>query len=384
MNQEVSGNNRTNYIPEYLAKNGFVVEKVCSNFNHHTKKHVKNAEVGLPYKLTIIKSLGYKKNVSIKRYISQKIYAVKLSKYLKNVTPPDIIYANVPYLDVANVARKYAKKNNVKFVIDIRDLWPEAFKMVFRIPILKDIVFLPQTIKANRIYKDADNIVAVSDAYKNRALEVNIKAESAITIYLGTELKAFDEFAKKSVNIKENPEEILLGYVGTLGNSYDLETAFDALEILNKRGYKNLRLFVFGSGPLESNYRNYASKLDINILFTGRIPYGEMVPMLMQCNIALNPIRKGAAQSIINKHADYAAAGLPVVNSQECQEYRDLVENFNIGLNVENSNSKDMADKIEILINNKELRKEMGINHRKLAEQRFDREKTYKKILELL
>ena len=42
-----------------------------------------------------------------------------------------------------------------------------------------------------------------------------------------------------------------------------------------------------------------------------------MVGMLGVCDIAVNSISKGAAQSIINKHGDYAAAGLPVVNTQE-------------------------------------------------------------------
>lgn len=384
MNQEISGNNRSNYIPDFFAKHGFEVERISSDFNHHTKKHVVNPEENLRYKVTTIRTLGYKKNVSFQRVINNKLYALRLNKYLKNRTPPDIVYVFVPDLDVANVARKYAKKNKVKFIIDVRDLWPEVFKMVVKIPILNELLFLPQTIQANKIYRDADEIVAVSDTYKNRALMVNQKAKSAITIYLGTELRAFDQWAEKKMELKKNAAEVLLGYVGTLGHSYDLETAFDALQILNQRGYKNLRLLVFGSGPLESHYRKYAESLDISVEFTGRLPYGEMVPLLVQCDIALNPIRKGAAQSIINKHADYAAAGLPVVNSQECQEYRDLVEKFDIGLNVENSNPDDMANKIELLLKNEEMRKEMGVNHRKLAEARFDREKTYLQLLELV
>ena len=38
--------------------------------------------------------------------------------------------------------------------------------------------------------------------------------------------------------------------------------------------------------------------------------YEDMVQTLVQCDIAVNPIIKGAAQSIINKVGDYAAAGL--------------------------------------------------------------------------
>lgn len=53
--------------------------------------------------------------------------------------------------------------------------------------------------------------------------------------------------------------------------------------------------------------------------------YPEMCGRLVACYIAVNPITHGAAQSIINKHGDYAASGLPVVNTQECEEYRNLV-----------------------------------------------------------
>lgn len=62
------------------------------------------------------------------------------------------------------------KINNVRFIIDIQDLWPEAFKMVFKLPIVSDIVFAPFNFLANGIYKRADEIIAVSDTYVNRAL----------------------------------------------------------------------------------------------------------------------------------------------------------------------------------------------------------------------
>jgi glycosyltransferase involved in cell wall biosynthesis len=379
-----NSNNRSNYIPQLMIDNGYSVELVCSNFDHKAKKHVQNEADATQYKVTLINVPGYKKNISIRRYISQKVFSNKLKEYLKKRKKPDAIYIFIPYLGVADVVRKYAKKNGVKLIIDVRDLWPEAFKMVFKIPILNDIVFLPFTIMANRVYKSADEIIAVSDTYRNRALKVNKKVKSAHTIYLGTELKAFDEFARASTENIIDKSDILLAYVGTLGHSYDIETVFDALSILKTRGHNNIKLLVMGSGPLETKFKNYAKMYEINVEFAGRLSYSEMVPRLNSCDIALNPITKGAAQSIINKHADYAAAGLPVVNTQECQEYRKLVEDFNIGLNARNSDAKDMADKIELLINNEGTRKKMGTNHRRLAEERFDRERTYKKIIELL
>lgn len=87
----------------------------------------------------------------------------------------------------------YCKKNNIKFIIDVQDLWPEAFRMVFNIPIISSILFYPMKKKADYIYSIADKIVAVSETYCNRALKANKKVDKGITAFLGTDLKYFDE-----------------------------------------------------------------------------------------------------------------------------------------------------------------------------------------------
>lgn len=76
--------------------------------------------------------------------------------------------------------------------------------------------------------------------------------------------------------------------------------------------------------------------------------------------------------------------GLPVVNTQECLEYRKLVEDYQIGFNSENANAQDFAEKIEMLYNDKELRERLGANNRRLAEEKFDRKHTYLAIKNLL
>lgn len=377
----LESNNRSIYIPKLLASNGHKVEKVSSNFNHFTKEFINSNNIKYGFKITTLNTIGYKKNLSFSRFMSQKIFAYRLGKYLKMRNIPDTIYLFVPSLDVGNVVVKYAKKNRVKLIIDVRDLWPEAFKMIVKNNTLYRLLFAYQIKLANNIYRNANEIVAVSDTYKERATLVN-KLTNGHTIYLGTDIKEFD--SKLEGKRKKNNEIIQLAYVGTLSHSYDLNTAIDAINILKDRGYNNLVLNVYGNGPLENNFREYADRYKVNVNFTGRLSYKELVNSLYQCDIALNPIVKGAAQSIINKHADYAAAGLPVVNSQECAEYRRLIEEFNIGLNCDNSNSLDMADKIEKLIIDESNRIKMGKNHRKLAEDRFDRAKTYKKILEII
>lgn len=382
------GNNRFSYIINELEKNkNNYVELITSSFSHNEKKQrvIDKEELDkINYKITNIYEPGYKKNVSIKRFYSHYIMSKNLGKYLYKLEyKPDVIYCAIPSLDIAKVTAKFAKKNNIKFIIDVQDLWPEAFKMIFNIPILSSLIFLPMKLKANYIYKSADSIVAVSDTYLARALKVNKTYKNAISVFLGTELSYFDKCRSES-KLEKEEDCIQAVYIGTLGHSYDIITVIDAISILNNIYKNNIKLVVMGNGPLREKFENYAKIKKINYEFTGNLDYDKMIEKLCNCDIALNPINKGAAQSIINKVGDYAAAGLPVISTQECEEYRKLIEKYNIGFNCTNGDSRDIANKIEILFKNKNLRETMGYNNRKLAEEKFDRKKTYINIINII
>lgn len=381
------GNNRFNYIAQLFSSNGYNVEFITSTFSHRRKQQRKREEEGLEklnYKFTMIHEPGYKKNVTPVRFYSHWIFAQNVNKYLNNVEQkPDVIYCAVPSLDVAKKVCKYAKKNNIPFIIDIQDLWPEAFQMVFHVPVLKDILFYTFKREANYVYSRADAIVAVSQTYADRALKVNKMCKTALPVFLGTDLQYFDDLKKENTELK-NKEKVQLVYIGTLGHSYDLTTTIDAVKILEQKGIDNIELLVMGDGPLKEKFENYALEKKAKVVFTGRLAYADMVKKLCNCDIAINPIAKGAAQSIINKVGDYAAAGLPVINTQECEEYRNIVKDYNIGLNCNNDDSKDMAEKIYNLYVDVEKREQMGKNNRKLAEEKFDRKKVYQEILKLV
>lgn len=380
-----AGNGRFHYIAEKINKTKATVEVVTTSFSHKNKyqRQVTDEQLdSLSYRLTMLYEPGYRKNVSLKRIISHSTVGRNLNSYLLKRKKPDVIYCAVPSLDVAGVAARYAENNNIRFIIDIQDLWPEAFEMVFRVPYISNLLFYSIRQKANYIYASADEIVAVSQTYVNRALEVNSKCKVGYSVYLGTELESFDKFADNNRCAGKPMDEIWLAYIGTLGHSYDLICVIDALKKI--KGKCNIKFIVMGDGPLKSQFERYAKEQGVYAEFTGRLHYGKMVGILKACDIAVNPISPGAAQSIINKHGDYASAGLPVINSQECIEYRNLVEEYQMGLNCENKNAEDMAEKLLKLCNDEALRKVMGENSRRLAEDKFDRKKTYKKIISLL
>lgn len=381
--EEIEGNNsRFIYLANLLSeKENINVEIVTSNFLHGPYRHAVKVDQPVNFRITAIEEPGYQKNISLKRFFSHAKLAKNIGNYLKTRAVPDCIYCAVPSLDVANVAAKYCKENNVKFIVDIQDLWPEAFKMVFNVPVLSDIIFYPMKRQADNIYVQADEIVAVSNTYCKRALEVNKKCGKALTVYLGTNVEDFDNNTKLETLIEKNDDRLWLMYCGSLSHSYDLKTVIDALTILKDKNKKVPFFVIMGDGVKKDEFEVYAKQKNVDCLFTGKLEYADMCSVLCKGDIVVNPIIASSPASIINKHGDYAASGLPVLNTQASVEYRQLVDYYEMGFNCKPASAQDLADKILVLSENEKLRMQMGKNARKCALEKFDRKNTYMKIL---
>ena len=376
-------NNRFAYLANMLRDNNNV-EIITSDFNHGKKTYFEKIAKKFSYKLTMLHEPFYPTNVCLRRFYSHYIWGRNVAKYLNQRERPDVIYCAVPTLKAANEAAKYCEKNDIRFIIDIQDLWPEAFQMVFNFPVLSSFIFYPMKRQSEKIYSMADEIIAVSNIYCQRAMEVNTKCKVAHPVYIGTPASSFDKFISGQTKYVKDDNATWIAYCGTLGSSYDITCVIDALAILKNRGYGNITFIVMGDGPLELQFKKYANNAKITTVFTGRIPYGDMVSLLCKCDLTVNPIVKNSVATIINKHADYAACGLPVVNTQESSEYRSFVKNYEMGFNCKNGDPDDLAEKIEILINDIQLRKRMGENARKAYEKMFNREKTYNEIVNVI
>ena len=359
------------------------VEVVTSSFYHATKKQRNRDDKFDEYKFktTLIYEPGYKKNIDLKRIISHYHFSKNVLKYLENRKKPDVIYLFVPPLGLAENIVEYANKNDIKVIIDVLDLWPEAFNMVLPLPKILSKLLFPLKCKANKVYANADGVVAVSDTYLQKVLNKSKKCNEGLSIYIGAEGEIFDEFAKKQIYEKPD-DEIWIAYIGMLGTSYDLCCIMDAISLLEDDIKEKVVFQIMGDGPQRKDFEKYASEKGIKCIFSGKMPYDKMVKKLCLCNIAVNPIKSSSASSIINKVADYAAAGLPVINTQKSIEYRRLVDNYNIGFNTETSDPHEIKKYIEQLAIDEEMRKKMGDNNRILFEEKFDRKKSYYEIIE--
>ena len=383
------GYTRFRYLCDFLTEAGYRVDLITTTFQHWEKAQrdiEKIRKSDYRFGLKFIYEPGYKRNVDIKRIRSHRIAAKNLTALLEREGDYDLLYAEIPPNDVALACGEFAKKKGIPFVADVNDLWPEAMRMVLDIPVISSILFYPLQRDAEKVYSLVSGVIGTSDEYRDRPFENQKRDVPKATVYVGNELSVFDSGAEKtSGDIVKPEEEFWVTYAGTIGTSYDIRTMLLAAEELAKRGKENIKIKILGGGPLKDELEALARDKKINNAeFAGYAPYDKMAAYLKKSDILVNSFVRKAPQSIVTKIGDYLAAGKAMINTCMSPEFRNKVENDGFGVNIEPEDAGILADAIEDLYRDEEKRLEMGRKARQIAEEQFDRPKSYRKIEELI
>lgn len=373
---EESGFDRLFYIAEKLSCD-YEVELITSNFSHSKKTHREKTifeSINRNFKVTLIYEPYYRKNISFKRFISHGIFAKNVKKYLvKNIENYDLIYVAIPSISVVNAVVDLNKKYNKPFVLDVQDLWPDAFKMFIKNNFIYNVLTMPLRKKVSRIYNSSNSIIAVSETYKNIIInEYNIN-KPILSVYIGSIL-----IEPKRLN----DDRLRLVYTGTISHSYDLRTVLEAFKILKIEGYNDITLNVIGDGNQFKMLKAIIEKEELDVNLLGYQKYDFVMKYLSEADIGLHSLIKESYGSITNKFSDYCCAGLAILNSCSINEVKETVVNEKIGMNYESYNPSELADKIKDYYYNRDLLKEHQNNSLKIANLKFHRENTYNKIFE--
>ena len=383
------GYTRFKFLSEFLVDAGYDVDLITTTFQHWEKAQRNISEVQktkYKFNLNFIYEPGYKKNIDLRRVHSHKVAAKNLTALLEKEGNYDLIYCEIPPNDVALAAAKYAKKKGIPFVPDVNDLWPEAMRMVLDLPIISNLMFYPLQRDAEKVYSLVSGIVGTSDEYRDRPLKNQRLDVPKVTVYVGNEIREFDEGVEKySPEIEKEEKEFWVTYAGTIGTSYDIRTLVLTGEELIRRRKLDIKIKILGGGPLKEEMEQLARENHCeNVEFVGYVPYEKMAAYLTKSDIVVNSFVKKAPQSIVTKIGDYLASGHPMINTCMSPEFRKKVETDGFGINIMPEDEEVLADAIERLYESEEMREEMGKKARKIAESQFDRPESYKKIVELI
>lgn len=379
------GYTRFRYLCEFLVKKGYEVDLITTTFQHWEKKQRDLESVdqkSYPFGIKFIYEPGYRKNIDLRRVRSHKIAAENLRKLLEKEGDYDLIYAEIPPNDVALAAAEYAHRNKIPFVADVNDLWPEAMRMVFDIPIVSDLLFYPLKRDAEKVYSLTSGVIGISDEYRDRPFLNQKRDVLKETVYVGNEISVFDREAEQHADeVQKEEGTFWVTYAGTIGTSYDIRTMVLAAEELMKQGKTKIRFQILGDGPTREMLENLAKERKIqNVKFTGYVPYEQMAAYLVKSDVLINSFVRKAPQSIVTKIGDYLAAGKPMINTCMSPEFRKKVEQDGFGINIEPEDVRELVNAVEWMYENEAERNDMGNRARKIAEEQFDRPVSYGKI----
>jgi len=221
-----------------------------------------------------------------------------------------------------------------------------------------------------------DKVICVSKAVQSFVIGTEkIREGKTCVIYNGVDLPfsdpAADEFLRIRSNLGIGHHEIVLIVVASLKPLKGHLFLFNALHDVSKN-FQDFRLLVVGDGPQREELESRAEKLGIasRISFTG---VREDVPKLLRISdifILPSVEREGLSMAVI----EAMASGLPVV-STFVGGISEEVENNTSGLLVAPNDDKALADALNTLIMDKNLRKRMGEKGREIYVRAFTHRK---------
>lgn len=328
----------------YLASLNFEVHLWSSKFNHHSKIFRSDNFDEIKYKnifFKLIKSPGYKKNVSLARFFDHILLAKNLKKELRKINfKPDFVFIGYPPIETADVLSRWCIKNNIPYLLDVKDNWPEFFieNLPNYLRSLARLILLPYFKISKRIIFNSKIVTSISKTFlhwcQNFSSREKIKNDKLY--YLLKPKKNNLNILNVSNKIKilknrysENFFPLL--FVGNHYPSIDLETVILGTKILNKELNNNFKLFICGDGETTKNLQNI-SKKDKNIYFLGRVNQDEILFLSKFSKIFLCPfLNLNAFQmSLPNKILDAFNFNLPIVNAFTKGEVFDLLTRHKI------------------------------------------------------
>ncbi len=323
------------------------------------------------------------------RLLSYLSYMIISFFYLLfNNFKPDIVITSSPPIFTAFSASVYAKIKKAKFILDIRDIWPD---IGIELGILKKGISTKGLSAIEKfVLKRADKIIVTAKGDKEN-IDNKLKGANKIEIiYNGADTEIFKPLEEKNkIKIrKENnlpTDRKILVYFGSYNHGMnDIETLAEFLASSELRN-KNLFFLSIGSGD---KLENLLSKIEgkINYKSIKSLPSNEVAKLVAACDISVIPrkaIKRDTGGNIPVKCFESWAAGIPVLLSNiDEAEISEIFDECSGGIRVQPSNVKELQSGLEKLLAS-DL-EELGRKGRDFVLKNFDRKKQSAKLVKIV
>lgn len=376
---------RMGLLSEILYQNGHEVHWFSSAFHHYKKKHRSNNDKDIKvkknYTIHLLKTKGYRKNVSIARISHHKELSRKFSLNTKAYDKPDIIIATMAPLELSRAVIEYGEYNNVPVVIDIRDLWPEIFNEVVPVwgkALIKPYIWLSKS-RLRTLLRKSTAIIGVTPQFLDYGLNVAKTNKRELDQVFYTSYKPRDisghikNFNKHWSKFGIDSTDFIVVFLGNFGRQFVLEPIIETAEKLKVK--RNIKFVLCGVGESLDKIKAMSSNLD-NVVLPGWIEEEQILSLLSVSSIGIAPYRDSInfTKNTPNKFGEYLSASIPVILGVN-GIMADLVSEYNCGEVYKDSN--ELVTIIEELHLDKRKLTIMSENAYKLYDEKFNADKVY-------
>lgn len=293
----------------------------------------------------------------------------------------DVVIASSPTLFSALSAWLIARLKRAPFVLEVRDLWPEA---IVELGLLRPGPTLRVLERLARfLYQHASHVVVVTRAFAERIAAHGVPLSKLTVIPNGADTRLFTpRTSGDSVRAELGLDgRFIVAYVGSHGLSHGLGAILDAAA-----EQPDVTFLLVGDGADRDRLLAERDRRRLrNVLMRPSVPKSDVPRVYAAADACVVPLRdvRLFETFVPSKMFEVLAAGRPVIGAVR-GEARDILAQSGGALLVEPERGDQLAEAVARLRADPGLRDEMGRRGRAFAEQHYDREAMAARYLELL
>ena len=172
--------------------------------------------------------------------------------------------------------------------------------------------------------------------------------------------------SKRPDQLECGPRRIII-YQGSLNPGRGIDHMIRAMVHLDQFVFQ-----IFGDGPMRGHFESLTEELGVTdrVDFMGRVPFSDLEKYTKQASIGISleeNLGKNYYYSLPNKLFDYIHAQVPVLAS-DLPEIRNIVESYKIGRISASHDPEQLADMVNEMMDDQEMRIEWKKNLKKAAQ----------------
>jgi glycosyltransferase involved in cell wall biosynthesis len=293
----------------------------------------------------------------------------------------DVVIASSPTLFSALSAWIIARVKRVPFVLEVRDLWPEAIVDLGLMrpgPAVRVLERLAQFL-----YRQAARVVVVTEAFAERIAATGVPRAKLAVIPNGADTRLFSPRAdgQPTRDALDLDGRFVVAYVGSHGLSHGLGAVLDAAA-----EQPEVAFLLVGDGADRDRLMSERDRRQLrNVLMRPSVPKEQVPGLYAAADACLVPLRDVPLFEtfVPSKLFEVLAAGRPVIGAVR-GEARDILTRSGAALLVEPERGDQLAQAVGRLRADPGLRAELGRRGRAFAEQHYDRDALARRYLDLL